>query len=126
MKKSDKSCFEREIVSTYIQLLVFLAFTLCSLFFVANNAKAECSNAYLKVGAGYKFSENDMVTVDGVDYKIDHSSPISARFELAKDCGKLSFGVAHHSQWATGAPFNDKREWQKTELFVDYKFDLGW
>lgn len=92
---------------------------------VADYASAECSDIYLKVGAGYKFAENDSVTLEGKDYEIDNAHPISARFEIAKECGNLTFGVAHHSQWATGAPFNDKKEWQKSELFIDYKFSLG-
>lgn len=92
---------------------------------VADYASAECSDIYLKVGAGYKFAENDSVTLQGKDYEVDNSSPISARFEIAKECGNLTFGVAHHSQWATGAPFNDKKEYQKSEIFIDYKFSLG-
>lgn len=106
-------------------LVIILAFVAMILMIIGENSKAECSEIYLKVGAGYKFSENDSVTLQGKDYEVDNSSPISARFEIAKECGNLTFGVAHHSQWATGAPFNDKKEWQKSEVFIDYKFSLG-
>lgn len=105
-------------VSIVMALVIFF----CGL---TDFASAECSEIYLKVGAGYKFSENDSVTLNGKDYKIDNAHPISARLEMAKECGNVSFGVAHHSQWATGAPFNGKKEYQKTELFIDYKFSLG-
>jgi hypothetical protein len=108
--------------STKVLVAMTALFSLCG---AADFATAECSEVYLKVGAGYKFSENDSVTLNGQDYEIDNAHPISARFEIAKECGNVSFGVAHHSQWATGAPFNDKKEYQKSELYIDYKFSLG-
>jgi hypothetical protein len=105
-----------------VSIVMALVILVCGL---ADFASAECSEIYVKVGAGYKIAENDKITFNGKDYEIDHTHPISARFEIAKECGNVSFGVAHHSQWATGAPFNDKKEYQKTEFFVDYKFSLG-
>lgn len=89
---------------------------------LADLSMADCDKGYASVGAGYKFLETTKVTVNGVDYETEHQSPYSARFELGIECEKVKFGVAHRSQWLTGAPFNDKREYAVTELFVEYKF----
>jgi hypothetical protein len=77
---------------------------------------------YAKVGAGYKFQENNKVSVDDRDFEIDGWSPYSARFELAVECSNFTYGVSHHSQWLTGAPFNDVKEYSKTEFFIDYTY----
>lgn len=80
-------------------------------------------NIYIKVGAGYKFEES----VQHVIYQGERNKvhPISARIELYwQYTDNLTFGISHHSQWATGFPFNDTREPSKTELFIDYKFSL--
>lgn len=80
-----------------------------------------CScNPYGKVGVGYKVDETE-VRYNG---KIA-DDPYSARFELGKECKKYTYGVSHHSQWMSGAPFNNDGEYQKTEVFIDYKFDLS-
>lgn len=85
-----------------------------------------CDGPYLKVGAGYKFSESDKFhdSVNGGMHKIENADPLSARIEIGKEHGKWSYGVSHHSQWRTGFPFNDKKELHKTELFLDYKFSF--
>jgi len=89
----------------------------------STTAMASCDKVFAKVGAGYKFDENDKFSVNGVSYDTDYHSPYSARFEVGVECDTISYGVAHHSQWTEGAPFNDNPEFSKTEIFIDYKFE---
>lgn len=77
-------------------------------------------DAYFKVGAGYKFAESDVMWNDA-----SATHPISSRLELGKRAGNIRYGVAHKSQWFTGWPFDNAMEYQCTELFVDYTFELG-
>ena len=84
---------------------------------------ADCNKAYFKVGTSYKFMEAEAVTFHGVDQEIRAGSKYGARFELAVDCTNLTYGIAHHSQWLDGAPFNHNKEYSKTEFFIDYKFE---
>lgn len=74
---------------------------------------------YCKVGTGYKFDEVHVNWADGGD-----TARLSARFECGVEDGAISYGVAHHSQWETGRPFNDRDEYYKTEVFIDYKFTI--
>lgn len=90
---------------------------------VCDYASAGCDKAYATIGAGYKIEEPTHMQLDGKRVKLYESSPYSARFEAGIVCNEnLRFGVAHHSQWADGFPFNDKGEPFKTELFVDYTY----
>lgn len=84
-----------------------------------------CDEIYLKVGTGYKFDEQDKINFEGVNYDYINVSPYSARIETGVECGNLTYGISHHSQWATGFPFNETGEYYKTELFIDYKFSWG-
>lgn len=73
---------------------------------------------FIKIGVGYKINEQKALP----------SSPASARIEMGIDninYDGLSIGVAHHSQWTTGAPFNDEQEAFKTEFFIDYTWRWG-
>lgn len=78
---------------------------------------------YVKVGAGLKFQEqinrycNSKLQCNG-------SSPLTARIEAGIHQGSWSYGVSHHSQWLVGFPFNDDKEYSKTELFVDYEWQF--
>lgn len=83
-----------------------------------------CDEIYLKIGAGDKFDEQKKVRLEMDNTKIYEiqNSPYSARFETGVECGNISYGISHHSQWATGAPFNSEGEYYKTEFFIDYKF----
>lgn len=94
-----------------------------ALLLSASNASA-CNNAhaYLKIGAGYKFDEQNRVHWQGQDYRIKSPDPLSARIELGIQKNNWSYGIAHHSQWRSGAPFNDQGEPYKTEVFIDYTF----
>jgi hypothetical protein len=91
-----------------------------SLIIIAAVLLSGCSTTYLKVGAGYKFRESDIDWRDG-----STSHPVSARVELYQTHGAVSYGIAHHSQWLQGWPLNDDLEYGKTELFIDYTFELG-
>lgn len=84
-----------------------------------------CDQAYIKIGSGYKFAEREIYFTkkDGTQYKF--SDPISARFEVGMECGAITFGVSHHSQWATGKPFNNEDEPHKSEFFIDYKWEFN-
>lgn len=98
---------------------------IAAMIMIPSICMAECDEIYLKAGAGYKFDEQDSITYAGVDYNYVDVSPYSARFETGVECGNLSFGISHHSQWATGAPFNETGEYYKTEFFIDYKISWG-
>lgn len=90
-------------------------------------AYSECSEIYLKAGAGYKVYEQKFIRLERDNSQIFEieNSPYSARFEAGVECGRLTWGVSHHSQWSTGAPFNDTGEYYKTEFFIDYKISWG-
>lgn len=104
-----------------------MRYLLLILVLLSTNVFAGGYNYYVKIGTGYKFDEQTLV-----HNEYDHSqvfeienSPYSARFEIGIETDKWSVGISHHSQWATGFPFNDTGEYYKTELFVDYKFTFG-
>lgn len=99
-----------------ITVLVVFAITGCA---------SICDTRYAKIGAGYKFQEKSISkkNIDGT-YSPYKSSPISARLEGGCKKNSYLFGVSHHSQWSTGAPFNDDWEYHKTELFVDKEWEF--
>ena len=76
---------------------------------------------YFKVGASYKFDELEMTFHDGTGGK-RKSDPIGARVEVGVEDESFNYGVSHHSQFLDGWPFNDKYEYHKTELFIDYVY----
>jgi len=112
-----------ELKKCWLWLIGFII--VCALLDCAS-ANASGYEPYLKVGVGYKFSEQDEIQFccDDRVYAIDNGSDYSARFEFGWERGNLSFGASHHSQWLAGWPFNDKWEYYKTELFIDYKWSL--
>lgn len=84
---------------------------------ICTGCASTCTN-YAKVGAGYKFRETKIV---GETYK---ESPLSARLEVGKNCNSYTYGVSHHSQWLVGKPIDNKTEYAKTEVFVDYVIEF--
>lgn len=85
-------------------------------------------SAYLKVGAGYKFEETEMTWTNYNTGKTNRAdNPISARIEVGMECvwENVTCGVSHHSQWFSGFPIDSDGEYSKTEVFVDYKFNLS-
>ncbi len=97
-------------------LLALLLLTGCS----------SISQPYVKVGMGYKFAETNVEFIrDGKSTMSD--DPISARFEVGANCvmTNVTCGMTHRSQWFSGAPFNDKKEYGVTEFFVEYTYKFG-
>lgn len=82
---------------------------------------------YYAVGVGYKLDETTYYWWDNaMKGNREGNCPLSARLEVGMDAGNFRYGLSHHSQWTTGAPFNNEGEYQKTEVFIDYvkKFNL--
>lgn len=127
-KMSINELNDRALILAKIQIAIWVAAVIASaLLMFSPSAKADCDEIYLKVGAGYKFDEQKEIRLQqdsGKVYEIANS-PYSARFETGVECGNLTYGISHHSQWATGIPFNDTGEYYKTEFFIDYKFSWG-
>lgn len=78
---------------------------------------------YLYIGTGYKFTEPDRFTIAGEEVKMDFGHALSAIVELGyeSDTG-WRFGIAHHSQWLSGKPFNNDNEYYKNEIFIGKKW----
>lgn len=93
---------------------------LSALLSIPSCTPAVADSIYLKVGAGYKFDELALYSSKTREMISD---PLTARIEVGYEKGPLTFGVSHHSQWLRGWPVDDKLEYYKTELFVDYKID---
>jgi len=86
------------------------------------------SNPYLKVGAGYKFNEAKISHTNDYGVKQKFDDPISSRIELGlSECvfKNISCGATHRSQWFSGAPFNNDKEYAVTEFFIDYTYRFG-
>lgn len=107
-----------ELIKIFMLLLILMAVIFSS------TSKADCDEIYFKVGTGYKFDEQTKIRLDRDNSRVYEiaNSPYSARFETGVECGNLTYGLSHHSQWSTGAPFNKTGEYYKTEIFIDYKF----
>lgn len=100
--------------------------TIFALLFLLSSTANACNNdgVYLRIGIGHKFAESDKITVDGVDRTVDYNGRASARIGVAAYKGTWSIGIDHHSQYDTGWPVNNKKEYYKTELFIDKRFKL--
>lgn len=125
---SIKELDDRAILLAKAQVAVWVIFLIFNvLLLLSQKAKADCDEIYLKAGAGYKFDEQTKIRLERDNTKIYEieNSPYSARFEAGVECGNLTWGLSHHSQWTTGAPFNATGEYYKTEFFIDYKISWG-
>lgn len=102
-------------------LLVLALVGLC--IFISSKAKADI---YIKIGSGYKLIETDhIVRATGEKVYFNTGGKLSARIEIGKESGNWTYGLSHHSQWLSGFPVNeDGNEYQKTEIFLDYKWRL--
>lgn len=90
------------------------------------DVKAYLDKTYVTIGAGYKFQETNLRFTDDTGVTTDWEKPISARIEIYYQYNKnVTFGISHHSQYFTGWPVNDEKEYSKTEIFIDYTFNLG-
>ncbi len=101
------------VVAWFVLVIIIILVSGCS------------STPYIKVGAGLKVQES-VTHYYGEAGRINMSHPITARIEVGIESDALTYGVSHHSQWFTGFPFNNDKEYSKTELFVDYtwRFEL--
>jgi hypothetical protein len=84
---------------------------------------------YFKVGAGYKLSGTVInhyhqypQTMGPHLPQVYSDSPVSAKIELGVKWNNWTFGLSHASQWTEGKPFNNKNEYSRNEVFVDYTF----
>lgn len=99
--------------------MLFLSVLILSCVGCESIPDAKYCESYVKVGAGYIVDQTAIRWDDGKGER----SPISARFELGCEYNNISYGLSHHSQWLEGFPFNNNDEPQKTEAFIDYKFN---
>lgn len=109
-----------------ILVILFLAFVTYKSMAVEFDVKSFLDKTHVKIGMGYKVHEKKIYYTqpDGTRYLVDN--PISARIEISYQLTKRwTIGYAHHSQWLAGYPFNDKKEYSKDEIFIDYTFSLG-
>lgn len=92
------------------------------------NIQSYLNKTYVTIGIGYKFDELRIHFINqNTGEKYNWRDPYSARIEIGYNLtNNVKFGISHHSQWATGFPFNgQKNEYYKTELFVDFTFKLS-
>lgn len=85
------------------------------------DVKAFLDNVHVRIGVAYKMQETGLYFESGKMTKA-YTARIGAwyRFEdvISKKC-YVDLGVDHHSQWFVNAPFNNRGEYTKTELFLD-------
>lgn len=116
-------------------ILFWLSYCLLGMLFIAlisiNCEAAEfdvdkfLKKTYVSIGAGYKIHESKLYYKNDNGDKYEWNDPYSARIEIGYNYSKnIKFGISHHSQWFSGFPLNDKEEYGKTELFIDYTFTL--
>lgn len=75
------------------------------------------------IGAGYKFYCDQTIDLPSGDImEAEGDNLVSARIGMYKSFSNYQIGLWHHSQWARGAPFNDKWEYHKTEVTISYVF----
>lgn len=75
---------------------------------------------YVKIGTGYKSQESQIDFGSGIDKSLVYK--ISCQIELGVDYKSFSYGIRHVSQCFVSWPFNNKDEYAKDELFLDYKY----
>ena len=85
------------------------------------DVKTFLDKTYIKVGAGYKFRELNLIYMNEDGTEGGMNSPISARLEIGYQWNdNITIGYAHRSQWQGGMP-----EYYCDEVFIDYKVNLG-
>lgn len=83
-----------------------------------------CDKLTAHIGTGLKFVESAVVERNNKQYQVDTGGDFSARFALNLDCGSAQIGIAHRSQYTRNYPFNDLKEPNVTEFYIDVKFDV--
>ena len=107
----------------YLLTLLALSFNVSASEF---DVESFLNKTYITVGIAHKIRETELThyTSDGGQYSMN--DPTSAILEVGYQYSKnITFGVSHHSQYFTGAPFNNREEYAKTEIFVKCKFTLA-
>ncbi len=126
-----KKLKRRKLTFSVTAILFFIVFSITALFSTPSkgsefNVKEYLDKTYVTVGVGYKFRETKLIHDNGRGDVYRMNDPLTARIAITyRYSDNLSFGISHHSQWLTGAPFNDREEYAKTEVFIDYSFSLG-
>jgi hypothetical protein len=116
-KLNNEAATKKHYISAALVVIIILAIAITS-----NQAKAD---VYIKIGSGYKLIETEYVRrPNNEKVYFNTGGKLSARIEIGKEKGSWTYGIAHHSQWLSGFPFDDKEELQKTEIFIDYKWTL--
>lgn len=107
----------------YLLILLALSFNTSAEEF---DVKSFLNKTYVTVGVGYKVQETKLYYTNSNGSSYVMNDPVTARIDIGYQYSKnLTFGISHHSQYFTNAPFNNREEYAKTELFIDYKFYLG-
>ena len=97
------------------------AFILGMVVGVHNVEAAEFEGIYAKLGLGYKFSETEDVYNTNNELVFSGGRNPSARIDIyGKWDNGISVGIGHQSNYRDGTPFNDRPEYHKTEIFIDY------
>jgi len=106
---------------TITTLTLVMALTSASSQAVEFNVKEFLDDVHVRVGVAYKTKETKMF-FDGVPMRKALTARLGIwyRFEnvISKKC-YVDLGVDHHSQYSENAPFNDRGEYAKTEVFLD-------
>ena len=80
------------------------------------------NKTYITLGVAHKFQETKLIDKYGKLMRVRPTARIEVFYQYSK-C--LTFGISHHSQWFENWPINDRFEYSKTELFIDYTFSVG-
>lgn len=79
------------------------------------------------VGSGYKIKSQESITFStGKTHQLStdiiRKNRFTARFGVYKRIDDWEIGLAHHSQWFVGRPFNNDWEYHKTEVVISKYF----
>ena len=99
-----------------VKVLILMA--VCVMAF---SNESEAGELYLNLGAGYKL---DQPSCDCFNNGKGIAPKDSAIIEFGVKKNNWRMGLSHHSNFSSGAPFNDRKEYFKTEVFVSYDLTL--
>ena len=91
------------------------------------DVKAFLNNVHVRVGVAYKIKETNLYFA-GVPMRKALTARLGAWYRFNKVGSKhcsVDLGIDHHSQYSENAPFNDRPEYSKFELFLDGTCTLG-
>jgi len=116
----EKLCYAVQGFATGV--ISIMVATIMAMLIIKSTKAAEFEGIHGKIGAGYKFSETkDTFDSDGKLVFSGGRSP-SARIDVyGKWSNGVSIGIGHQSNYRDGVPFNDRPEYHKTEIFIDFE-----